>query len=149
MLSKIVMLTGLGLLTVAPVLSPVAMAQTPTKQGYVGTAASSVAGCPKLIWRLARDGDNVTGIAYYSDMSGVSQVKGTVDKDGAFTLQLTSSMGNGPVATVTGQRSAKNAARTLEKQGALEANMVGTGCANMHLTMKPVYNLNTYSSGGG
>jgi hypothetical protein len=66
--------------------------------GYTGEAPSSVAGCPYLIWRLARhDNGEVTGIFYYSDMSGVSNVTGTVDQAGQFHLTLTSSMGNGPV----------------------------------------------------
>ena len=148
MSSKIIALMSLGALTLAPVLSPVAMAQGASKPGYTGSAVSSVPGCPKLVWRLARDGNNVNGIAYYSDLSGLSEVKGTVDQAGAFTLQLTSVMGNGPVATVTGHREAKNPLRTEEAQGGLVAEMKGAGCANMHLTMRPVYNLNSYGGGG-
>jgi hypothetical protein len=119
-------------------------AQHPAQAGFVGSAASSVPGCPNLLWRLARNGDKVNGIAYYSDLSGTSQVTGTVDQAGKFTLTLTSVMGNGPVGTVTGQR---KAAGPNQSQGAMEADMVGQGCANMHIAMKPVANLNTYAPG--
>jgi len=150
---KIVMLIGLGALVLAPVLSPSAtMAQTQTSAvrmpGFVGSAPSSVAGCPRLMWRLARDGDNVNGILYYADLSGTSHVTGTVDQSGHFTLTATSVMGNGPVGTITGQRQPKNPARTQEAEGPLVATMTGQGCANMHITMRAVYNLNTYGAGG-
>lgn len=120
------------------------MAQGMAKPGFVGEAASSVAGCPKLMWRLARDGDQVNGIVYYSDLSGLSHVTGTVDKSGHFTLTTTSVMGSGPVGTVTGQRKAAGA---NQASGALQATMTGEGCANMHLSMKPVANLNNYGGG--
>lgn len=45
MLSKVITLASLGALVLAPVLSPsVAMAQR-ARPGFVGSAASSVAGC--------------------------------------------------------------------------------------------------------
>ena len=141
---KLVALMSLGVLTLAPVLSSSGAMAQGAKPGFVGTAASSVANCPNLMWRLARDGDNVNGIAYYSDLSGLSRVTGTVDKAGKFTLSLTSVMGNGPVATVTGQR---QAATANQAQGRLVADMTGQGCANMHLTIRPVPNLNTYGNG--
>jgi hypothetical protein len=147
---KVIALLTLGALALAPVLSPAAMAQgAAPKPGFTGQAASSVPGCPVLMWRLARDGNNVSGIAYYSDMSGASDVTGTVNDAGSFTLQLKSIRGNGPVGTVTGHRAAKNPLRTEEIQGGLVAEMTGVGCANMHLTMKPVYNLNQLGSSGG
>ena len=145
MSSKSITLLTLGALALAPVLGPSAMAQG-AHPGFVGTTPSSVAGCPAVTWRLARDGDKVNGIAYYTDLSGLSRVTGTVDQaTGKFTLTLTSVMGSGPVATVTGQRSAPGA---NQAQGALEATMTGAGCANVHLMMKPVLDLNTYSGTG-
>jgi hypothetical protein len=146
---KIVTSLALGTLVLGPALNWPAMGQGTATPGFVGSSASSVAGCPRVMWRLARDGDNVNGIAYYSDLSGLSHVTGTVDKAGAFTLTLTSAMGNGPVATVTGKRAAKNPALTEEAQGALEATMTGAGCANMRISIRPTYNLNTYGGGGG
>jgi len=143
--SKIIMLLGLGALALTSGLSQPAAAQSSPKPGFVGTAASSVAGCPSLTWRLARDGHNVNGIAYYTDLSGLSRVTGTVNDSGTFTLTLTSIMGNGPVATVTGQRQAPG---PNQAQGALVADMTGQGCANMHLTMKPIADLTPYGGTG-
>jgi hypothetical protein len=152
MLMKLVTVMSLGALMLAPVLSSseaLAQAQA-ARPGYAGSAPSSVAGCPALVWRLARDGNNVNGISYYADLSGLSKVTGTVDKTGKFILTLTSTMGNGPVATVTGQREAlaANDWASKQAQGALEADMKGQGCANMHLNLKPVLDLNTFGVGG-
>jgi len=143
---KFGMFLGLGALALTLVLSQPAAAQAPATPGFAGTAPSSVAGCPNLVWRLARRGDAVNGIAYYSDLSGLSHVTGTVGQAGRFTLTLTSVMGHGPVGTVTGQRRAPG---PNQAQGALVADLKGEGCANMHLTMKPIQNLNTYSIAGG
>ncbi|MEO8715894.1 MAG: hypothetical protein ABI369_12855 [Acetobacteraceae bacterium] len=112
-----------------------------TPQGFTGHAQSSVPGCPYLAWRLALAADGkITGIAYYSDLSGVSMVNGKGDGAGHFTLNLTSSMGNGPVGTVNGTRSAN---------GTVVADMTGQGCANMHLTMQPLTDINHWTNAGG
>lgn len=117
----------------APAAAPVA--------GYTGTARSSVAGCPYLVWRLAKHpGGKVTGIAYYSDLSGLSMVDGSVDPEGHFTLNLKSDMGKGPVGTVTGTR---------KSDGSVTAQMVGEGCANMTLNIKPVQDMNFWHGGEG
>jgi hypothetical protein len=144
--SKTIMLLSLGALALAPILGPSgAMAQA-ARPGFVGTTPSTVAGCPAVMWRVARDGNNVNGIAYYTDLSGLSHVTGTADQaTGKFTLVLTSVMGSGPVGTVTGQRSAAGA---NQAQGALEADLKGPGCANVHVNMKPVLDLNTYGGTG-
>lgn len=107
----------------------------PAPQGFTGEAASSVAGCPYIVWRLARDaGGAIHGIAYYSDLSGLSEVSGSVNTAGQFHLVLTkTSTGNGPVGTVDGTKGAN---------GALQAKMTGEGCANMTLRIRPVRNLN-------
>jgi hypothetical protein len=109
-------------------------------RGFDGSAHSSVPGCPDLVWRLVRTGGNVTGITFYSDLSGLSMVKGTVNNGGQFHLVLTPSMGDGPSGTVNGTRS---------RNGALEATMTGQGCANMHLTMRPVTDVNHWTNFGG
>jgi len=116
--------SALALLATGAVISkPAVAAPPPPVAGYVGQAPSSVAGCPYIAWRLARhDNGEVTGITYYSDMSGVSMVTGTVNQAGQFHLTLTSSMGNGPVATVDGTKAAN---------GNVTGIMKGEGCANM------------------
>lgn len=122
----------------APVGTP-AMALTPVP-GFIGVTPSSVAGCPYIMWRLARhDNGEVTGIAYYSDLSGVSTVNGMVNQSGQIQLTLASSMGKGPVGTVTGTKSA---------DGAITAQLAGTGCASARLHMGPT-DLNDYHHVGG
>ena len=138
---KIAMVLSLGALALSPVLSRSAAAQVVTPQpGFVGMTKASVAGCPSIGWRLARhDNDHtISGIAYYADASGASSVKGTYSQNGTFDLQVTSTMGNGPVGTVTGQRS---------QNGALVADLKGEGCANVHLTIQGIPNL--FNSTGG
>jgi hypothetical protein len=113
----------------------VAAAPTP---GYTGNVPSSVAGCPYIMWRVARhDNGDLAGIFYYSDMSGVSEVKGTMDQAGHFQLTLTSAMGQGPVGTVTG---------TKRPNGAVDATLTGEGCANAKLHFRPVLNLTNYNA---
>ena len=123
---------------VAPRPVAAAVASVP---GFAGETPSSVAGCPYVVWRLARHDDTgqITGIAYYSDLSGLSMVNGTFDRAGQFQLKLTSSMGHGPVGTVSGKKSS---------DGAIAANMTGEGCANVNFHMKAV-NLNEYHTANG
>ncbi|MGH7869698.1 MAG: hypothetical protein ACREP9_19240 [Candidatus Dormibacteraceae bacterium] len=119
---------------VAGILVDQSMAASPPTAGYVGQGASSVAGCPYLIWRLTKHADGaVTGIVYYSDLSGVSMAKGNVGKSGQFHIELTSEMGEGPVGTVDGLR---------PPNGKATATMKGPGCANMEIRLTPVDNLN-------
>lgn len=126
--------SALTVLATGTAVSLPASAAAPPIAGFVGEGASSVAGCPFIQWRLARHPDGqVTGIAYYSDMSGVSMVTGTVTQAGQFNLTLTSAMGQGPTGTVSGTKS---------RNGALNATMTGEGCANMKLHISPVANLN-------
>jgi hypothetical protein len=93
------------------------IAAAPPVAGYSGTARSSVQDCPNIAWRLAqRDNGNVTGVVYYADMSGVSTATGTIDQAGRFHLTLTSSIGQGPVGTVTGVK---------QINGAVDATLIG------------------------
>jgi hypothetical protein len=118
-----------------------AVAAPPPVAGFIGEAASSVPGCPSLLWRLARHPDGtVTGMTYYSDLSGISMVNGSVDQAGDFHLKLTSGMGNGPVGEVTGHRSAN---------GKVDATLKGEGCANNHVVMNPVSTFAGAVGGGG
>lgn len=110
-------------------------------QGFSGHAESSVPGCPYLAWRLVKhDNGDITGIAYYSDLSGLSTVKGTSTSSGQFHLVLTPELGHGPSGTVDGTRSSR---------GAVVATMKGEGCANMRLTMMPLTDVNHWTNAGG
>ena len=97
----------------------------PPVAGIVGSAPSSVANCPNINWRLARHDDgNITGIMFFSDLSGTSEVKGTVTKAGVFHIDAKSVMGNGPNGAVDG--------KTEGLYGGFVATMKGAGCANFH-----------------
>ncbi len=125
-----------GVLALGGIFGQSTLAQAPPPgRGYVGRAASTVAGCPYIEWRLAiaANGTDVHGIAIYSDLSGLSQVTGTVNSAGQFQLEFKSFMGNGPVGTVQGTR---------DRHGRLVAKMTGEGCANMELDLNPTANLN-------
>lgn len=99
---------------------------------FSGMTGSNVANCPNIAWRIGGDPSGALhGIMWYADMSGVSQVDGTMTgKSIKFTLK--SVMGNGPVGTVTG----------VEQQG---ATLVGEGCANA--SFKPIV-IDSYGGGG-
>jgi hypothetical protein len=124
----------------APVTTPV-LAAAPVA-GIVGQHTSSVPACPNIIYRLARHDDgSITGMFWYSDLSGTSEAKGFIDKGGHFHTQLTSAIGNGPVGAVDGQRN---------PNGRVVADMKGEGCANFHsITMVPVPDVNNYGFSGG
>jgi hypothetical protein len=109
--------------------------------GIVGHHASAVAGCPDVEWRLARHPDGqITGIFWYSDLSGTSQAVGQIDASGRFHTTLTSAMGQGPVGKLDGMRSSN---------GKIVADLVGQGCANYHLEMNPVADLYKYHPEAG
>lgn len=99
-----------------------------------------MAGCPYVIWRLVRHNDGqITGIAYYSDLAGLSMVSGRFNHAGQFELKTTSATGSGPVGSVVGTRS---------EDGSITAQMTGEGCANVNFHMKPTANLNEYHEVG-
>jgi hypothetical protein len=137
---KTAILLSLSVLALTSAASRLATAQLASPQpGFVGVTKSSVAGCPPIGWRLARYSDGtITGMAYFTDATGASAVKGTYGKDGKFNLQLASAMGKGPTGTVVGQR---------KPDGGLVADLSGEGCANGHLTIGGVPNIQN-STGG-
>ena len=62
--------------------------------GIIGHHASALPDCPNVEWRLARHDDGrVTGIFWYSDLSGTSEAVGNIDKTGIFHVKLESAMG--------------------------------------------------------
>ncbi|MGH7080167.1 MAG: hypothetical protein ACREFU_18980, partial [Acetobacteraceae bacterium] len=75
-------LLGLGVIAAGPTYA----AEPP---GFVGNTPSSASGCPSIVWRLANSNGQVHGMAYYSDLSGLSSVTGTIDQGGKFDLTLT------------------------------------------------------------
>ncbi len=111
--------------------------------GFMGSSPSSVGGCPYIVWDLASSfvGD-IHGIAYYSDLSGVSDVRGTVDSNGKLRLVLSQTdTGNGPVGSIDGAAAG----------GHLVGTLTGLGCANGKVNIKQVEDINDIQNaiGGG
>jgi hypothetical protein len=124
-------LMAVGVLSVSASLAGVANAASFSPR-YAGMTASSVAGCPNIVWRIGRGADgSLNGIMWFDDMSGLSHATGS-ESGGAFNMTLTSVMGSGPVGTVTGH---------IGKGATLK----GEGCANA--TFKPAV-ITHYSSVG-
>jgi len=127
---------GFGAITSGPV-------DASPQPGFMGSSSSSVAGCPYIIWHLASSlvGD-IHGIAYYSDLSGVSEVRGTMDSNGKLRLVLSETdTGNGPVGSIDG----------VAAGGHLVGTLTGLGCANGNVNIKQVQDINDIRNarGGG
>ena len=108
--------------------------------GYVGQAPSLIAGCPWLGWRMSRTDDGVvTGMAYYSDASGISAVTGTMGTTpDSIHLVLKSVQGKGPEGTV---------AVTQSSDGKNVIKLTGAGCANVEVPLRGVPDMNTWIPG--
>jgi len=64
----------------------------------------------------------LNGLAYLSDMSGVSTLKGTITADGTISAVLNPISGNGPAGSVTGQRIATSTYIQMNGVGCSKAN---------------------------
>lgn len=97
---------------------------------YEGIGRSS-SSCPAISWVIhpvgAAENGGLSGVLWYLDMSGVSLARGTMQKDGKFTLSLTPVSGSGPTGTVVGTRA---------PGGALMADLNGPGCSMLHVRMQ-------------
>ena len=116
--------------SMSPLMGRSAQAQPAATPGFVANIESSVPGCPGTHWRLSRNGNDISGIAFFNDASGASEVKGTADQSGAFNIQVTSTMGKGPSGTVTGARD--------QITGGIIADFKGEGCSNGHFVLEGV-----------
>lgn len=119
------------------IIAPPASASEETP-GYAGSTESSVSGCPVIVWRLARTADGeIHGIAYYANLAGVSVVTGSRDADGNFQLTVSpTTIGAGPEGQVQG---------LVGKNGAIDAELVGKGCANAKVHIRAWSDLNRAS----
>ncbi len=116
--------------------SPVARAAGEGNGMYyeaVGRAAMPGMTCPALTWAIhpvgAPENGGLSGVLWYTDMSGVSLARGMMGKDGKFTLDVAPISGSGPTGTVSGTR---------QPNGALMADLNGPGCAKLHISMTPM-----------
>ena len=96
---------------------------------YEGMARAN-ANCPMVTWVIHPVGNpesgGLSGVVWYTDMSGVSLARGMMDKTGKFNLALSAVSGSGPTGTVTGIRA---------QNGALTADLDGPGCSKLHVRM--------------
>ncbi len=130
-------IAALAIASIGMVHAPVASAQTVYSGGRT---PSSVAGCPTIEWHILPIPEgvasNINGVAFYTDMSGVSTVRGTMGTDGKVVATLSSVSGSGPSGTVSGSRD-KNVSRIV---------LTGAGCANTSFNLQ---RFNRAPSGGG
>lgn len=96
---------------------------------FVGSAPDRP-GCPAVRIHLVRSGENLQGIAFYANGSGVSRLEGTTDGR-RFSWDQTNWKGNGPVGHVEG---------TIGPEGEMRVQLVGTPCSFQ--TVLPLYNDN-------
>ncbi len=125
----LVAVSGLAMFGLA--MAPAVQAQTTAKPSidyWGGRSNGPNASCPQLEWTvvpLPRDVSGaangpINGVAYYSDMSGISTIKGTIEPNGAISAHVTSIDGKGPAGIVVGQRGPSKTHIELR----------GEGCAN-------------------
>jgi hypothetical protein len=102
-----------------------AMAQSdPAAATYWGGVSTGMgSGCPATEWHLRpmqpTGPATISGVAYFSDMSGISKIRGTRTADGTITGSVTSVSGHGPSGLFSGTRTATDTQVTL----------AGTGCS--------------------
>ena len=122
--SKLAAACGIVVLGLAAASSAQAQADpTNTEFTMGGRSHSGVATCPAVMWHVSPIprgvASPINGVAYYSDMSGFSVVKGTMGSDGKVAATVTSISGNGPAGMVSG----------LRDKNATHIEMHGAGCA--------------------
>lgn len=86
-----------------------------------GVSTGMTSGCPATEWHIKpvppTGAVTLTGVAYFSDMTGISLIKGTRGADGAISGTVTSVWGKGPSGKFTGQRSASGVHVDLKRPG--------------------------------
>ena len=89
-----------------------------------GQMAPATPTCPAVQWHIQPVKTlpgSVNGVAFFSDMSGISIVTGTILADGTISSVATSVNGKGPAGTITGKRS----------PNVTHFEMHGEGCSNV------------------
>lgn len=85
--------------------------------------------CEEMSWNIRRDDQGaIRGVIWYTGGSGVSNAVGKAERDGHFTIKVSSIYGSGPVGTVTGVR---------KTDGSIDAEFVGTSCKTGMIHIAP------------
>lgn len=96
---------------------------------WVGRSKPAGPACPTMEWSVVPIprgvAGTVKGIIFYSDMSGVSQLSGSIAADGKIASTMKSIYGKGPEGQVTGMRGPE----------ATHVELRGSGCANATFTL--------------
>ena len=91
-----------------------------------GRSPATQSTCSPIEWHIVPVATGgavaLNGVAYFSDMSGISTIKGGITADGALSAMLVSVSGNGPAGAVTGMRSATGTHVEMNGAGCSKAN---------------------------
>jgi hypothetical protein len=101
--------------------------------GYMGGVSTGMtSGCPATEWHIKpvppTGAVTVTGVAYFSDMSGISLIKGTRSAEGAISGTVTSVWGKGPSGKFSGQRTGNT----------VHVELKGPGCSAHVVDVHPI-----------
>ncbi len=95
---------------------------------YSANTAPFVSGCPPVQWHFVHTSPtDITGTAFFNDLSGVSTFKGTLDSSGKLHGKLTSISGKGPEGVVDGAK---------HGDGSMDLEVNGGNCSKglVHVT---------------
>jgi len=110
--------------------SSVTAQEASTYMGGVSTGMTS--GCPVTEWHIKpvpqTGAVTITGVAYFSDMSGISRIQGTRTAEGAISGSVTSVWGSGPSGNFTGKRSGNM----------VHVELNGPGCSTHTVDIHPM-----------
>ena len=131
---------------VAPPYAQAQVVAKPTADYWGGRSKAASAACAQIEWTVVPVPRNssgtaigpINGVAYYSDMSGISKILGTITDEGKVTATLTSVSGAGPAGAVTGLSGPKGT----------HVELVGAGCANTSFDL-PRFQEQNAAGGGG
>ena len=110
------------------------------KAYWLGRSLPPQPACPTVEWNVLPVQPGVAGaikgVAFFSDMRGISTINGTIAADGTVAATLTSVSGNGPAGTVDGKQGNNLTSLTLH----------GIDCSNATFKMR---RWGTTAGGGG
>jgi hypothetical protein len=119
--------------------SVLAQSEAPSYMG--GLSSGGAAGCPTTEWHIKpvppTGAVTITGVAYFSDMSGISVISGTRTAAGTISGTVTSISGKGPSGKFTGQRTPTS----------VHVDLDGPGCSHHVVDIHAMPN-NFYASPG-
>lgn len=97
---------------------------------YGGVSKGTPANCPTTEWHIKplppTGAATITGVAYFSDMSGISKIQGTRTADGKISGTVTSVSGTGPAGRFTG----------LHTATMTHVELAGAGCSKHTVDMQ-------------